>query len=331
MPSKEYAENNYKLLKHDKIYDLPTYDSMFAATLRIALTQKQWRRKELTHAVADSLGLPDDMRGFTYQKSPSENVIEHRVFWAISDMAIAGLLKRPKRGVYQVTDLGKETLSQYGNDIDKNLIHSLPRYLAHQAEINQRNTESKVAQRSSSISDSPDEEIVSTPVQINNLVTEFNNKIATDLLYRIQEAEPVFFERLVVELLSKMGYQGSKGNSKVTQRTNDGGIDGIINQDPLGTQTVYIQAKRYQTGNNVQKPAVQAFRGALEDIHATRGVFITTSDFSEGAKQTAKRQNIVLINGVHLTSLMLQYRVGVESKHHYDVFAIDEDFFDEDE
>lgn len=329
MPSEEYPENNYKSLKHDKLYELPTYDSLFGPTLRVGLTKNQWQRKELTHAVADSLGLPDSMRNITYQKSPSNNVIENRVFWALSDLAIAGLLIRPKRGVYEVTDLGKNTLNKHGNQIDKDLVHAMPRYLAHQSEINQRNSESKISGKSTPVTDSPDEEIVSTQVQISNLVTEFNNKVATDLLYRIQEAEPVFFERLVVELLSKMGYKGSKGTSKITQRTNDGGIDGIINQDPLGTQTVYIQAKRYQSGNNVQKPAVQAFRGALEDIHATRGVFITTSDFSEGAKDTAKRQNIVLIDGVQLTNLMLQYQVGVESKHHYDVFAIDEDFFDD--
>lgn len=117
----------------------------------------------------------------------------------------------------------------------------------------------------------------------------------------------------------------------VTPQSHDGGIDGVINQDPLGTSTVYLQAKRYQANNVVQRPNIEQFYGALNRLHADRGVFITTSSFSQQAIQTAKSFSIVLIDGLKLMNLMLQYRVGVEAKHHFDLFTVDEDYFDSDE
>lgn len=139
-----------------------------------------------------------------------------------------------------------------------------------------------------------------------------------------------FFEHLVVDLLIKMGYQGVHGSAIVTPSTHDGGIDGVINQDPLGTSTVYVQAKRYQATNVVQRPAIDGFYGALSRVHADRGVFITTSSFSDQAEQTAKTFSIILIDGLKLTDLMLQYKVGVQAKRHYELFTVDEDYFEED-
>lgn len=141
------------------------------------------------------------------------------------------------------------------------------------------------------------------------------------------DSDPAFFEQLVAKLLSAMGYKGPSGTAEVTSLTNDGGIDGVINQDPLGTQTVYVQAKRFAKQNIVQRPAIQAFFGALSQIHADRGVFITTSSFSQGAIETAKSFSIVLIDGIRLTDLMLQYRVGVQEKRTFTLFEVDEDFF----
>ena len=126
-----------------------------------------------------------------------------------------------------------------------------------------------------------------------------------------------------------MGYSGKNGNAHVTKPTNDGGIDGIINQNPLGTSTVYIQAKRYTEDNKVGRSAIQSFYGALAAVHADRGVFITTSDYSKGAVEFAKSQGIVLINGIELTDLMIQYGVGVEPVKEFKVYRIDNDYFEE--
>ena len=140
-----------------------------------------------------------------------------------------------------------------------------------------------------------------------------------------------FFEKLVVKLLDAMGYSGKNGNVKVTPQSNDGGIDGIINQDPLGTSTVYLQVKRYAEKNIIGRPAIQAFFGALASVNAGRGVFITTSSYSRGALDFARNQGIVLIDGIQLTELMLEYRVGIETTKEYKVYQINYDDFESEE
>lgn len=134
---------------------------------------------------------------------------------------------------------------------------------------------------------------------------------------------------MMVRLLSNMGYKGTNGQSLVTQRSNDSGIDGIINQDPLGLRTVYVQVKRYSQDNVVGRPVIDEFFGALRRKHTDRGVFITTSSFTEGAKEAAKQLNIALVDGEMLTNLMIQYKVGIQTKQTYELYDIDEDFFKE--
>lgn len=138
---------------------------------------------------------------------------------------------------------------------------------------------------------------------------------------------PYDFEGLMVKLLSVMGYKGDEGQSMVTQKSNDGGIDGVINQDPLGLSKVYIQVKRYSVNHSVQRPEITSFSGAIQLRHADRGVFITTSTFTSGAVEAARDLNITLVNGEMLTNLMLQYGVGVEVEKQYTVYRIDKDIF----
>lgn len=177
----------------------------------------------------------------------------------------------------------------------------------------------------SSVSESVDVDNLS---DISQLVSDLNDQIASMLLSSILDNDPSFFEDLVVELLSKMGYKGLNGFSEVTPYTNDGGIDGIINQDPLGTRTIYLQVKRYALNNVVQRPDIQKFHGALNEKNADRGVFITTSDFSKGAVDAAERLGIVLINGKKLTSLMIKYSVGVKEKNKFVIYEIDQHYFE---
>lgn len=148
------------------------------------------------------------------------------------------------------------------------------------------------------------------------------------MLEMVLTSSPYLFEKMVVLLLSKMGYKGEHGRSFVTKKSNDGGIDGIISQDPLGTQTVYIQAKRYTNGN-VQRNEIEAFFGALTSINSKSGVFITTSDFSKNALEAAKRFSIITINREELLNLLLEYEVGIEKDKTYYTYKLDQDFFDE--
>lgn len=307
---------NYKDLKLSEKNGLPTWDSLLPLVLKYLSNKDGVSIRKIDFDVAESLNLPDDLRYKTSSKYP-DVLIENRVGWAISDLYLSGALERPSRGIYKVTDLGRELSRLDDSELTREKLHSQPAYIAHQKELSERNRQ---------INDDDEYDVVD---DISHRTLRYNNEIASKLLKIIQEAKPTFFERLVVDLLSKMGYKGENGSAEVTPPTNDGGIDGIINQDPLGTNTVYIQAKRYKSDNIVQRPAIEEFYGALSSKHADRGVFITTSKFSNGAKSTAKNFSIVLIDGIQLTNLMLQYHVGVQVKKRLDLFEIDEDFFED--
>lgn len=316
-------------------YGLPAWDGLIAPAIEIGLQKEDWHIKELKTAVADALNLPDKLRNLTYEKFPDTSIIVDRVGWALSEGANSGVFIRPRRGIYRVTELGKHLFEQYGYQLDGKIIHSQPQYVAHQKEVKERkeakktNTLNNPEFKAEELHENNGSTFIAK--EIEKQIDNYNGTVADNLLNRIREAEPQFFERLVVDLLVKMGYQGVNGNAIVTSQSHDGGIDGVINQDPLGTSTVYLQAKRYQANNRVQRPGIEQFYGALNRLHADRGVFITTSSFSKQAVQTAKSFSIVLIDGLKLTNLMLQYRVGVEAKYHFDLFTVDEDYFDSDE
>ncbi len=319
---------SYRELKIGK-HDLPTWDGMTAVVLAMARKKDEWHGSELVADAAKSIDLPDNLYELTYPKFPNTKIIEDRTYWALSEMTTAGLLSQPRKAVYQITDLGRQLLDRYGVKLDGKIIHLQKPYQDHLQELKERNQKADV--------DSDSDEIVkeSSPKasfiqEINKQSTKYNNEVASELLQRIRDAEPRFFENLVRELLIAMGYQGDNGKSWTTQATNDGGIDGVINQDPLGTRTVYLQAKRYKEGNVVQRSEIDAFYGALHRAHADRGVFITTSKYSSGALEAAQGDSIIVIDGIQLTDLMLKYHVGVQIKHHYDLFEIDEYFFDTD-
>jgi len=303
---------NHENLRKDK-YGLPVWDSMIPMVLKYMLDKGKVSSKEIKVNIADLLNLPTDLRNETYEKDPSMIIIEDHIYWCVSELTLSGALTRVSRGVYEINDVGRNLLNNSDETLTKKFIREMR-------------------------GDDPDggDSNLTPPTGTNEDLIEdftikvdgFNNRVAGDLLKRIQDSDPTFFENLVVKLLVKMGYKGQNGSATVTQATNDGGVDGIINQDALGTSTVYIQAKRYKDGNVVQRPAIDEFYGALSRVHADRGVFITTSRFSNSAIETAKGFSIVLIDGIQLTKLMLQYHVGVQVKRQLDLFEIDEDFFE---
>lgn len=251
------------------------------------------------------------------------SILSNRISFCLSDLFKAGALKRVKRGVYQITDSGLKLLEKYGEYLSEKHLETQPEYIQYMSELQLRN------QRTGCDSEIPT--IEQSELSITKIINNKNNETAIELLDSIRNSDPFFFERLVVNLLDKMGYSGENGDVKVTSSSNDGGIDGIINQDPLGTSTVYLQAKRYKEENVIGRSAIQGFYGALAGVNADRGVFITTSSFSKGAKEFAKNQGIVLIDGIQLTELMLRYEVGVEKANEYIIYRIDNDYFELDE
>lgn len=317
---------NYKSLKLGK-NGLPSWDGLAYPILFVMRDGKKNTTRELNTKVFDILGMPDDLK---YKNYPNKNVniLSDRVKWAYSELSTSGCIDRISRGIYKINTLGLSLLEKYSEKLDVKIVHQQPKYLEHI--LDQRK---EVKQR---IND-PDTQVEDQDLdisyndfgkEIHDKIEVYNKSIATDLLRRILEEDPSFFENLVVKLLSAMGYQGTNGKAYVTQRSNDKGIDGVLNQDPLGTNTVYIQAKRYNKDNKVQRPALDEFYGALVSKGANRGVFITTSSFSEGALDRAKRNSIVTIDGIKLTELMLEYHVGVDVKDSFELFKVDEDFFD---
>ncbi len=166
--------------------------------------------------------------------------------------------------------------------------------------------------------------------QIENGIASIQDEVAQSLLMRLRSSDPEFFEEAVVKVLLAMGYGGAEQRGQRIGGTGDGGVDGVIDQDALGLDQIYIQAKRYADGNTVGRETIQAFAGALQWRGSSRGVFITSSDFSRGAVEFARQvqARIILLNGERLADLMIKYRVGVQVKQSYEVMEVDEDFFE---
>jgi len=242
---------------------------------------------------------------------------ENRVGWARTYLTKAGLLESPGRGQFKITPRGLDVLKSGITDIDKNYLYQFPEFVEFRRR-DRGNAESEVIEDAGK---TPDE-------QLELLYLELEKQLAHELLERIRQCSPAFFERLVVQLLVAMGYGGSVSDAgKAVGRSGDDGIDGIIKQDRLGLSNIYIQAKRWN--NTVPGEVVRAFAGSLALKKASRGVIITTSDFSEGAIKAAEQLgNIVLIDGETLAQYMIEYNVGVTVAARYEIKRIDRDFFE---
>jgi restriction system protein len=243
-------------------------------------------------------------------------------------MKKAGLIKSAGRAQYQITERGQQISSQQITRIDVKFLKQLSTEFNdfHTAKPTDKAESQTTPQQANESSDTPDE-------RLEEAYAEINASLASDLLQMLREQTPQSFEQTVVDVLLAMGYGGwSQESGKTTQYSADGGIDGIINEDPLGLETIYLQAKRYKEGNTVGRPDVQAFVGALEMKRARKGVFITASTFSKEAKEYVSMidKKVILIDGQQLAQYMIQYNLGVSVKKNYQLKAIDTDYFTED-
>lgn len=305
--------------------EMPNWEGFMIPTLRVLSdgVTRHWR--EFQPLVADEVGLTDEQKA--ERLSSGGLKYENRIGWGVSFLTNVGALTRPSRGHYQITDAGRTLIDLFPNGAREKDIKQLGEDPASPIRIYQSTVTRDKPVQATEI-ETADAAALTPIEQVQNGIERINQEIAADLLDRLQGKEPGFFEQAVVDLLLAMGYGGTTGTGNVTQLSNDGGIDGVIDQDILGLNRVYIQAKRYSVGNTVGRPDLQAFVGALSG-KADSGVFITTSTFSNGAREYANNvpTRIILIDGNRLASLMIRYGVGVQVRETYKVVEIDEDFF----
>lgn len=288
---------------------------------------KAWNMRDLIVRIADDLDLTPAERD---QEIPSggTKTIASCVHWAKTYLKRAGLLGQPRRGTVQITQRGREVLKENPSSID---VQSLLRFPEMQAFLEKtKPPEEQIEQQVSK----PPAILASTPEEQLEVASRALNEALRDAqLTRILEAPPASFERLIIDLLLKMGYGGSRADAgEHLGRSGDGGVDGVIREDRLGLDRVYLQAKRYKPGNQVGSEAVQAFIGALVGRGSQRGVFITTSTFTSKARETAKQSGglrLVLIDGEELTKHMIEFDVGVRIASTVDVKRIDLDYFED--
>lgn len=291
-----------------------------APSLRVLADGQVHRLRDVITQAADLLDLTDDQRAILIPSGQEQWL--NRGNWALSYLTRAGATERPGRGRYRITELGRELLARNPDSITLRDLQAVPSW------------QGSTVQKGEAVGAEGGAVVVENELdpteQIASGIARIQQEVAEDLLQRLHAQEPVFFEQAVLNLLIAMGYGGSLGKATRTQLSNDGGIDGIIDQDALGLDRIYVQAKRYAPGTAVQRPEVQAFAGALQGQRAERGVFITTGGFSSGARQFAEGLSVrlVLIDGARLTELMIRHGVGVQTKRTVQIVEVDEDFFE---
>ena len=295
---------------------MPTWDQFMIPVLKVLSDGQIRSRRELYDLVARETHLTEGQRAEVLDSG--ERRYENRISWAITYLVKANALMRPSRAHHMITGSGRSLLETHPSGLTEADLRLIEGYddgrKKHVVEVEAVPASGEL-----------------DPYElVEQGISRINREVASNLLVRLHSQDPAFFEQAVVDLVAAMGYGGADARATRTQLSNDGGIDGIIDQDVLGLSRVYIQAKRYSLDSSVQRPDVQSFVGALQGQQANQGVFITTGRFSSGAIEYARSvpTRVVLIDGPRLAELMIRYRVGVQVKRTLQIVDIDEDFFE---
>lgn len=297
---------------------IPDYQTIMLPLLQHASDSKIHTLSDATDTLADQFELTLEERK-ELLPSGAQETFKNRVGWARTYMVKALLLESVKRGSFRITKRGLELLAQKPKKIGVAVLSQYSEFRKFRQKRKPKNKKEEAPERI----DTPQE-------QLENAYQQLRNQLALELMETIKQCSPSFFERLVVDLIVSMGYGGSRKEAgEAIGAAGDGGIDGIIKEDKLGLDTIYIQAKRWQ--GVVGRPEIQKFAGALQGVKARKGIFITASSFTTGAVEYAKgiETNIILIDGDMLTGLMIDHNVGASSVSVYDVKRLDSDYFTE--
>jgi restriction system protein len=304
---------------------IPDFQTLMLPLLKIA-AEKEWRISDAVERLADEFNLSQEDRSVLIP-SGRQTTFNNRVAWAKSYLIKAGLLKPTKRAHFCISEQGLSTLASPPDRITIKYLSRFPEFQefrkASESEAESVTGQPSESERESSLT--PDELIRKAHEQ---LVQD----LADELLVKIRSSSPAFFENLVVRLLFAMGYGGSitEISKALVGGAGDNGVDGVIDQDILGLDRIYVQAKRYAEGNTVGASAIRDFFGSLDRFKATKGLFVTASGYTASAKETAQMlsKRIVLIDGSQLTRLMIRHNVGCRVEETLEIKNIDEEFFE---
>ena len=304
---------------------IPDYQSLMRPVL-VCAAAGETRIGDTVERLAGQLGLTSEERA-EMLPSGKQTRFANRVNWAKAYLAKAGLVENTRRGYFRITPRGQAALADAAATINNAYLDQFKEFQDFKAKVNE-----------------PDGAAAAVPLQVTAPLdaetpdealrkahAEITGALAADLLDRVRKATPAFFEKLIVELLLAMGYGGtSEEAGRALGQSGDDGVDGVIDQDPLGVDQIFVQAKRYAEGNNIGAGAIRDFYGALSLKKAHKGIFVTTSAFSQPAIDTARGlgSRIVLIDGLQLSRLMIRYNVGCRDEEVLHLKKVDEDFFD---
>lgn len=298
---------------------IPDFQSIMLPLLKFCADGKEHTNRDAVDALAMEFNLSEDEQK-ELLPSGQQCVIDNRVAWARAHMKMAGLVENTRRGVFRITARGQEALEKKPTEINLRYLSEFPEY------IEARDKHKGNQQQKISISD--DQEIQTPAERLEEAYQTIRENLVSEILSLLKSSSSIFFEKVVVEVLVKMGYGGSRKDAgQAIGRSGDEGIDGIIKEDRLGLDIIYIQAKRWE--KTVPRPEIQKFAGALQGKRARKGIFITTSEFSNGSHEyvSAIDSKIILIDGQQLAQLMIDFGVGVSTDAVYELKRLDSDYF----
>ncbi|WP_018621032.1 restriction endonuclease [Spirosoma luteum] len=304
---------------------VPDFQSIMLPFLKFSSDGNEHTTREAVECLANEFGLSESERE-ELLPSGTQRIFENRVAWTKTHLLKAGLIESPRRSYFILTGRGRGVLEEKPPKINIAFLRHFPEYVEFQSPKRDENGPQQANRPTDDVSTQTPEETLDSTYQ------SIRKTLSQDLLAKIVSQSPAFFEKLVVELLVKMGYGGSiKDAGKAIGKSGDEGIDGTIKEDKLGLDVIYIQAKKWAPGNVVGRPELHKFVGALAGQGAKKGVFITTSSFTKEARDYAPRNEtkIVLIDGEELTQLMIDYNLGVTVQQTYEIKRMDNDYFDE--
>ncbi len=305
---------------------IPDFQTIMLPLLQLSADGKEWKIADATDRLADAYALTPEERN---QLIPSgrARAFNNRVAWAKVYLSKAGLINPTKRAHFVVSGQGRKVLANPPDRITIKFLTQFPEFQEFRKEPAGQD-DGAGAPSLDQVAESP----LAPDEMMRNAHAQLEQVLAGELLQKIHQCTPAFFENLVVRLLFAMGYGGSiaKIKESLVGGPGDGGVDGVIDQDPLGLDRVYVQAKRYADGNTVGASAIREFFGSLDKFKANKGLFVTASTYTPSARETAAAlsKRIVLIDGVELTRLMIRHNVGCRIEEKLEIKEIDEEFFE---